>query len=66
MRFSSKVYPYLALVVAVLIPSSCLAQAGDWNVVDSSSSANQAIRVVLGDGKSYHGNFQSATETAHD
>jgi hypothetical protein len=60
---SSKAYRYLALVVAVLIPSSCLAQAGDWNVVQQ-LSGNQAIRVVLGDGKSYQGNFQSATETA--
>ena len=63
MRFASKVFWYLALVLDVLIPSSCLAQASDWSVVQQ-VSANQAIRVVLGDGKSYHGNFQSATETA--
>jgi len=63
MRASSKFYCYLVLVGAVLIPNACRAQGGDWSIVQQFSS-NQAIRVVLDNGKSYHGTFQSATETA--
>ncbi|HTM37028.1 MAG TPA: hypothetical protein VL156_09795 [Terriglobales bacterium] len=62
MLFANKIYQYLALAAAILIPSSCLAQSGDWNVVHQ-LSANQAIKVTLDDGRSYHGNFHSATET---
>lgn len=63
MNSFSKLSTCIALAVAALTPGSCLAQGGDWNVVQQFSS-NQAIRVVLDNGKSYHGTFQSATETA--
>jgi hypothetical protein len=49
--------------LAALIPSSCLAQAGEWNAVQQLSSTQQ-IKVVMDDGKSYHGTLQSATDTA--
>ena len=63
MNLFGKLSTCFTVLFTVLIPSSCLAQAGDWNVVQQLSS-NQAIRVVLDNRKSYHGNFQSATEAA--
>ena len=63
MNLFGKLLTCFTVFLAVLIPSSCLARAGEWNAVQQLSSTQQ-IKVVLDDGKSYHGTFESATDSS--
>ncbi len=63
MRAMNKRSIGFALLFVLLAPSFCLAQTPEWNLVQQLSS-DQQIKVVLSDGKSHHGRFQSATDTA--
>jgi len=63
MRAMNKWSIGLALLFVLLAPRFCLSQTPEWNLVQQLSS-DQQIKVVLSDGKSHHGRFQSATDTA--
>jgi len=63
MNLFSKLLTCFTVLSAVLISSSCVAQASEWNVLQQ-LSAGQQIKVALNGGKSYHGSFQSATDAA--